>query len=229
MRTDNLDVSMSLASGIDDRYKLWYKTLAQRNLNLVKNKTAHTMFSYEGGDMGVWHIPSKVLIYPKLVELLNKHYPGKVYKNGVDIGCGTVSFFDHLPVEQTLLIELCEEYCEFMKGLGYNIQQGDIEALTLKDKSMDIVVCSDIFEHVLSLDNALSEVKRVLKDDGVVVGNIPWKQVLGTVTVEEFSHIRTFNESNLYERFKEWKIIADEVIPSVRGWIPTLNFVMKKA
>lgn len=50
-------------------------------------------------------------------------------------------------------------------AIEYAVAAG--ERLPLPDRSMDIVVCVDVLEHVNDLDDVLAEVKRVLKADGI--------------------------------------------------------------
>lgn len=46
---------------------------------------------------------------------------------------------------------------------AYNFIQADIQDLPFKDKSLDVLVCSEVLEHALEPERALKEIKRVTK------------------------------------------------------------------
>lgn len=56
-------------------------------------------------------------------------------------------------------------------GIAGNLNSG--LGLPFADKSMDIVVCKDILEHLLEPLAVLREVRRVLRDDGYVIISVP--------------------------------------------------------
>ena len=87
----------------------------------------------------------------------------------LDVGCG-----EGLPVEE-------------FSSLGYDIigldqnyssefvLRGDIIKIPFSGRNFDVILCLDVIEH-LSYENqemAISEIRRVLKDDGVVILTIP--------------------------------------------------------
>lgn len=59
------------------------------------------------------------------------------------------------------------------KGIEANV--GCIEALPYKDGTFDVVICSEILEHLSSeqLQKGLKEVSRVLKSGGYFLGTVP--------------------------------------------------------
>ena len=59
---------------------------------------------------------------------------------------------------------------------GYRCE--DLERPTLSDSSMDIIVSSDVFEHIIDVDAALAQVARVLADGGIHVWTAPQSQDL---------------------------------------------------
>lgn len=59
----------------------------------------------------------------------------------------------------------------------------DLEALTFGDRSFDLVVSSDIFEHVRHPERALREVARVLRPGGRHVFTVPMQDPVRTITV----------------------------------------------
>lgn len=49
----------------------------------------------------------------------------------------------------------------------------NLEQLSLGDSSVDLLVCNHVLEHVASVAKALSEVRRVLKPDGLAILQVP--------------------------------------------------------
>ena len=58
-------------------------------------------------------------------------------------------------------------------ALRGEIRSENLECLTFPDGAFDVVVNSDVLEHVADLDKALSEVRRVLKPGGYHVFTVP--------------------------------------------------------
>ncbi len=58
---------------------------------------------------------------------------------------------------------------------GENVEFGkvDLSAIPLADKSVDVIVCSEVLEHVIDNVRAVSELHRILKDDGVMLVSMP--------------------------------------------------------
>ena len=81
---------------------------------------------------------------------------------------------------------------------------GDIQSLPFKDNAYDAVICSEVLEHLESLDNAVSEIVRVLKPGGVLAVSVPrfipelicWK-LSSEYSKTPGGHVRIFRQKNL--------------------------------
>jgi O-antigen biosynthesis protein len=62
---------------------------------------------------------------------------------------------------------------EFGRKLKRNLSNQNIEALSFGDSSFDIVITSDVLEHVRLDDQAHLEIRRVLKPGGIYVFTVP--------------------------------------------------------
>ena len=81
---------------------------------------------------------------------------------------------------------------------------GDIQSLPFTDNAYDAVICSEVLEHLESLDNAVSEIVRVLKPGGVLAVSVPrfipelicWK-LSSEYSKTPGGHVRIFRQKNL--------------------------------
>ncbi len=96
-------------------------------------------------------------------------------KDILDVGCGTGSVSAFLVDENRVHgLECGEEAVERARQRGLRATAHDIEQrFPFADKSMDIVICRETFEHLLLPLNTLKEIHRVLKDEGVLFATVP--------------------------------------------------------
>jgi len=94
------------------------------------------------------------------------------------------------------------------------------ESLPFPDKSFDKVVMCHVIEHVEHPDKAISEVRRVLKDDGRFVLSYPnryyFLYLLGLVKQDK-PHRRAFSSLQKWDGFK---VIRKRIFPPLHDGIP---------
>ena len=81
---------------------------------------------------------------------------------------------------------------------------GDINSLPFKDNAYDAVVCSEVLEHLESLEKAVSEIVRVLRPGGVLAVSVPrylpelicWK-LSSEYSKTPGGHVRIFKQKQL--------------------------------
>ena len=101
----------------------------------------------------------------------------------LDIACGD-GYGTSLLAKSALKIEGVDIDYETIKYASkkYKDQKlkftvGDILNIPFEKNYFDIVVCFETFEHVDEHDKLLNEIKRVLKDDGILIMSTPEKSV----------------------------------------------------
>jgi ubiquinone/menaquinone biosynthesis C-methylase UbiE len=102
--------------------------------------------------------------------------PSKMLDAG--FGTGVYSLTLETRVKQIIGIDLDKEKVEFIKkNAGFsNVQfeEMDITNLGFSDSSFDLILCSDVLEHIRNDGLAFSELARVLKSGGTLILTIPF-------------------------------------------------------
>ena len=113
-------------------------------------------------------------------------------------------------------LDIAEDYVENAKKIFENSGNnsttfqtlvGNVEFMPFKE-SFDLVVATDILEHVLNLGNALIRISRSLRTGGKFACRVPYKEALGQYSVYnkqkyEFAHLRFFDEPMLRAQLEE--------------------------
>jgi malonyl-CoA O-methyltransferase len=112
------------------------------------------------------------------------HFAGDNIKGKIlDLGSGTGfigEFLDKELKENLIGLDISKKMLQLAKCKGYFVIKGDMEKLPLKNKSVDTVL-SNFSLHWTNIDIAFKEIKRVLKDDGSIVLNIPVEGSLAVI------------------------------------------------
>lgn len=82
-----------------------------------------------------------------------------------------------------------DKFEEGYKGYYYDrdVQQMDVTELPFEENSFDLVICNHVLEHIKDDFKALSEIKRVLKQGGKAILQVPISIVLKATDEEEIS------------------------------------------
>ena len=147
----------------------------------------------------------------------------KRVKSFIDIGCGNgrhlkslssklyncnLIGIDHSSKEIDQLNSEFKNYiCKNQNN--YEFIEGDIRELNIENSSQDLVICSEVLEHVPNFERVLNECKRILKPNGVLLISVPsyLPEKLCWFFSKEYQqtpggHIRIFTKSFLNEVFK---------------------------
>jgi SAM-dependent methyltransferase len=117
----------------------------------------------------------------------------------LNVGCGTGGTIDMLEkFGKVDNVDTSDDAIAFVEKLGYgNITKVDGIDLPFKDKTYDVVGAFDVLEHIEDHKGALSEWKRVLKDDGAIVITVPAYQWLWSAHDVSSRHRRRYTLKSL--------------------------------
>ncbi|PCI48981.1 MAG: hypothetical protein COB49_05240 [Alphaproteobacteria bacterium] len=115
----------------------------------------------------------------------------------LDIACGTGSILRYLKengyenLQGTEISDLCVERLE---KLGISMIKSFLPEIRYQDNCFDVVIASQILEHIIKRGEFLSEIKRVMKSGGQCFLFVP-DNCLGPI--DEPSHVVKFNRNTL--------------------------------
>lgn len=95
-----------------------------------------------------------------------------------------------------------------LQGLGLDARCGLIESLPVDPQSVDVVICTEVLEHLTTdaLEGGLSEIRRVLKPGGLLIGTVPYRENLAQnqvfcpdckKTFHRWGHQQSFDEGGI--------------------------------
>jgi ubiquinone/menaquinone biosynthesis C-methylase UbiE len=106
---------------------------------------------------------------------------------------GQRGYFIVLDISMAALLEAKTTLQYFTCGF---IQAG-AQKLPLKSKTFDIVICSEVLEHLPDDSIALKEITRVLKDNGIIIITVPYMEAWDPKLYEQYvlvgGHLRTYD------------------------------------
>lgn len=128
----------------------------------------------------------------------------------LDAGCGSGYGTDYLAsceAQQVIGVDISPEAVAYAQShykrqnLEFRIM--DVTGLDLADKSFDVIVSFEVIEHLNHQEKFLSEVARILKDEGTFIVSTPNKEANPPGYVNPF-HTREFTLGKFYSLLKRY-------------------------
>ena len=158
----------------------------------------------------------------------------------LDVGCGEGRHIfgvmqDHptmkcigIDMDKTSLNKAEEgyEYFESISKAGAEFLEGSAYSLPFNNDSFDLIVCSEVLEHLHEYNDAVKEIHRVLKPGGKFYASVPasWPEKVCWYLSEEYQnqpggHLRIFNQSSLVNEIEEkgFKFLSSERFHSIHS------------
>lgn len=85
----------------------------------------------------------------------------------------------------------------YTRGRGLPVVQADGQRLPFADSSFDLVLACDVLEHLHRDDQAVQEVRRVLRPGGHLVLTVPADPALWSAHDEALHHVRRYTRESL--------------------------------
>lgn len=110
------------------------------------------------------------------------------------------------------------------ENLKINLLKHDISIPLDYENTFDAIFCLDILEHVKDLEKAIENIKKILKNGGILVATLPWKENLDNNMVicpkchHKFHRVGHFHSFQSYDDIV--KIFGDDFKILVFDFIP---------
>jgi 2-polyprenyl-3-methyl-5-hydroxy-6-metoxy-1,4-benzoquinol methylase len=155
------------------------KTAAPNSFSAVRHNTLESMNSFYSDPQAVMDYvsPERITFYKNIINILLQHRVQLSGKSIVDVGCGTghlLSFIkkDHEPISVTGL-----EYSVNAITIAKNVMpEADYYLYDIYSKPQsthDIVLCTEVLEHLLHPDKAIQNLISMAKPNGVIFITVP--------------------------------------------------------
>lgn len=147
---------------------------------------------------------------------LNKYT--KQLGQALDVGCGTGAVLKMLEQAgwQARGVDMSPDaikYCE-AKNLSVNI--GFADKINFPDDTFDLVIASDVLEHLENDAAAVKEIRRVLKPGGIFIVTVPAHQFLFSYHDAALHHFRRYSKND----FK--KLLSGQLKIIKVSWVHSL-------
>lgn len=147
----------------------------------------------------------------------------------LDAGCGTGGLMARLaqePGAEVYGLDLSRDALAFTRGRGQpRLVQGDVTALPFADDSFDLVTALDVVEHVEQDEQALAEIRRVLRPGGVLLMSVPAYPFLWSSHDAALHHRRRYTASGLLRRLRAAELTAAKLTYLLTFLFPLIALV----
>ena len=151
------------------------------------------------------------------------------------IGCGSRKDFQLLhPGDFSVAFDLSIQAIKKAKGIQASLFVADALSIPLPQNYFDVIICSEVLEHIPNIRTVVIEMKRVLKPDGILIVSSPnWYSWFGVARwfAEKITRKLQTSDNQPYDDWKTiWKY-QNELRPEFqmidyRGvwYLPPLHF-----
>ena len=162
-------------------------------------------------------------------RMLSSKVP-KESKKVLDVGCGNGELICMLAEEghECVALDLSKnrlgKFKDRTRKLGMVQIQGDAMNIPLQDSSIDVIMCSEVLEHIMDYEKVVKEIHRVLKQDGRIVVSVPYQEELIEIICPHcgkrfvrYGHLHSFDKNKLFSSMNHcgFNVIYSHVGPSI--------------
>jgi len=127
------------------------------------------------------------------VELIRDYAPKGPL---LDVGCGMGDLLVNFPRRMRRGIDISEDYLKIARQRRLNVTNAPAEAIPFVDNLFEVVVATDILEHVFDLNLVAKELVRVSRN--FIIVRVPYMEgVFWHSPPYKFVHVRIFDEGTL--------------------------------
>lgn len=127
----------------------------------------------------------------------------------LDAGCGSGIYSFSLANQIGLIeaVDIEKEKIDYVKDVNIfnniNFSIGDLCKLKFENESFDLIICSDVIEHIKDHEMAFSELARVLKKGGTLLVSAPFDSKKNRRVFRKYGHERPGYKTGYMEKLCE--------------------------
>ena len=129
----------------------------------------------------------------------------KAQQKILDVGVGLGRLLAPMQQYQRYGVDIALPYQKIAAENGINVCKAELESLPYRNDFFDVIVCTDVLEHVLNFDQSVRTILNKLKVGGVFIFRVPYRESLGIYTTPDYpyyyAHVRNFDENSLFLQF----------------------------
>lgn len=153
-------------------------------------------------------------------------------KRVLDIGSSNGGYLAALDAGQKVGLDVALPFLEAIPdGSGILRVCADAENLPVRAGHFDVIVVSDVLEHLLEPERLMERLLRVCRPDTRLIVHVPWKESIAKYddSPYEFTHLRSFNDYTFAHLWRYFEIrreqgahpsLEEPVIFQLRRFLP---------
>lgn len=168
-------------------------------------------------DKHFWFVSTRMIVKNTFID------KGLSGSRCLDIGCGTGGTMlalkdlgEFVGLDQSIL---AAQYARMRTGNPVLVGTGT--CIALKSASFDCVLALDVFEHIENDEEAVREIKRVLKSGGILIATVPCHQCLFSEHDRALHHVRRYSRNRIISILESTGFVIERVT-----WINMTLFPM---
>jgi uncharacterized protein YbaR (Trm112 family) len=133
-------------------------------------------------------------------------------KSVLDIGSAYGSYLRELDASRRVAVDIALPYLERLDPRSGVVRVcGDAECLPVRAGAFDVIVMSDVLEHLLEPEALVSILAAECRADARIIIHLPWRESLEQYrdVPYEFTHLRSFNEYGLRTLFTGFDVVRE--------------------
>jgi SAM-dependent methyltransferase len=157
-------------------------------------------------------------------ELVKKY--SKPGDRVLDVGIGLGRLLSQFSSLERYGMDISFGYLEVAQEHGINVCYALVEDMPYREALFDLVVCTDVLEHVLDLNMCCAKILSVLGKGGILIIRVPFREKLSLYLEEtypyKYVHLRSFDEYSLRLLFE--RVFGCEYVEvAMAGYTPSTN------
>ena len=137
----------------------------------------------------------------------------------LDVGVGLGRLLSHFNELQRFGMDISFSYLDIARSKQIEVCYALVEDMPYQKGIFDIVVCTDVLEHVIELGSCIEKVFAVLKEEGTLIVRVPYLEDLSWYRSSDcpyqYTHVRTFDDRSLQSLFEG--MFKCEIVETVKA------------